>query len=264
MCFQGLRFQGVHPFQCGHSTFLPTSSLRLAPRSGSAHIPDPSHSRGSAAAGPALHPVPPINALYLHRPHLSLTPSTSGMRRHRPYPIRLRPLPGSVRPRPSLTAEDQHADCAGARQRRGLLTPTRISLREGGKAIAGLTAGGTRGRASRRRSQRPRERGAGEAPRDGRCERGGGGPGLCWTEPASVGPGGRGRALRRRASRNPHAVSPEGEPSGPGRSLGHAPAWEDGGGPADQSAQPEPASRRPLGPMDAVLRAAAGVHHLLV
>lgn len=168
---------------------------------------------GAPPRAPPYIPVLPINALYLHRPHLSLTPSTSGMRRHRPYPIRLRPLPGSVRPRPSLTAEGRRADCAGARQRRGLLTPTRISLREGGKAIAGLTAGRTRSRASRRRSQRPREKGAGEAPRDGRCERGGGGPGLCWTEPASVGPGGRGRALRRRASRNPHAVSPEGEAS---------------------------------------------------
>lgn len=186
VCFRGLRFQGAHPFQGRHSTFLPTSSLRLAPRSGSTHIPDPSHSRGSAPAGPALHPVPPINALYLHRSHLSLTPSTSGMRRHRPYPIRLRPLPGSVRPRPSLTAEGRRADCAGARQRRGLLTPTRISLPEGGKAIAGLTAGRTRGRASRRRSQRPREKGAGRPLRarwrrawpvlDGARECGPGGP----------------------------------------------------------------------------------------
>lgn len=125
VCFQGLRFLGAHPFQCSLSTFLPTSSLRLAPRSGSALIPDPSHSRGSAATGPALHPVSPINEPYLHRPRLYLTPPTSGMRRHRPYTIRLRPLPGSVRPRPSLTAEGRRADCAGACQRRGLLTPRR-------------------------------------------------------------------------------------------------------------------------------------------
>lgn len=76
-----------------------------------------------------------------------------------------------------------------------------------------------------------------------------------------MGPGAE--AARCEGEPQSHAVSPK-EPCGPGRSLGHAPAWEDGGGPAERAAQPEPASRWPLGPMDAVLRAAAGVHHLLV
>lgn len=162
--------------------------------------------KGSAAAGPALHLAPPINGWHPRGARLSLTPPTSGMRRHRPCPTWPHPCSGRVGPAHSPPCGRPVGGLRRCIPQARPLHPTQISRREGRTEAAGLAEGRTRGHASGRGSLETSREGRGPARRPLRTR---------WAQAGPVLDGARGCVLRlprvRGRARGRRAATPRSE-----------------------------------------------------